>query len=260
MFCNQCGTNLPDGTAFCSNCGAPTSNAAPAQPAFQAPVQEPVYEAPVYQEKPAAPKAKKNAMPVLLTFAVSMILIIASIISPMATAIYNIPMFSLVMGDEMEEAEEEWEDMADNWEDVRDELDLDDLDLSSKDEKAVEKYLKKADKFMKKPSVMNLNKVIKAAEEVEDIDEAEVLVSEVLDSTDGIEDVTGGLWIISIICFLPAVILALLAGLKKKPALTIVAMILTLLPQIILSGWLLLVLSLGVNIAQIVLQKKYAAA
>ena len=29
MFCNQCGTQLPDGTAFCTNCGAATGNPQP---------------------------------------------------------------------------------------------------------------------------------------------------------------------------------------------------------------------------------------
>ncbi len=27
MFCRSCGTQLPDGTAFCSTCGAPTTDA-----------------------------------------------------------------------------------------------------------------------------------------------------------------------------------------------------------------------------------------
>ena len=61
MFCTNCGTQLPDGSRFCSQCGAPQTAAAPAQGAYQqpvyqqpaAPTQQPVYQqpaAPVYQQ------------------------------------------------------------------------------------------------------------------------------------------------------------------------------------------------------------------
>ena len=52
MFCSKCGQQLPDGSAFCSVCGAPQTVAAP-QPAYQQPAQ-PVYQQPVYQQ-PAQP-------------------------------------------------------------------------------------------------------------------------------------------------------------------------------------------------------------
>ena len=29
MICPNCGSNNPDGTAFCANCGSPVSNGAP---------------------------------------------------------------------------------------------------------------------------------------------------------------------------------------------------------------------------------------
>ena len=37
MFCSYCGTNNPDGTAYCSNCGGPLTNQAPQQPYTPAP-------------------------------------------------------------------------------------------------------------------------------------------------------------------------------------------------------------------------------
>ena len=47
MFCSKCGTQVPDGSVSCSNCGAPLSapNAAPA-PAPVAPAPAPVQQAP----------------------------------------------------------------------------------------------------------------------------------------------------------------------------------------------------------------------
>lgn len=92
MFCNQCGTQLAEGTLFCSNCGAkqnavpleedldktvgvfqsaPVSRQPiPQQPVYQAPPQQPVYQAPVkpipqqpvYQAPPQpAPQQPKPA-------------------------------------------------------------------------------------------------------------------------------------------------------------------------------------------------------
>ncbi len=70
MFCESCGSFIPDNQAFCSNCGAtapkpvqpeaqsvPTAEAAPAaqqiyqQPAYQQPAyQQPAYQQPAYQQ------------------------------------------------------------------------------------------------------------------------------------------------------------------------------------------------------------------
>ena len=61
MFCEQCGSFIPDGEAYCSNCGAsaPAAKAAPApapgpvvQPIIQTQAQpvQPAYQQPVYQQ------------------------------------------------------------------------------------------------------------------------------------------------------------------------------------------------------------------
>ena len=63
MICKNCGAQLPDGVAFCTNCGTaveapqqepqPQPQPQPAQPAYQQPAyQQPVYQQPqpVYQQ------------------------------------------------------------------------------------------------------------------------------------------------------------------------------------------------------------------
>lgn len=71
MFCSSCGSEIKEGQAFCSNCGAPAPAQQPvqqAQPAVQQPVVQQVVEQPVQQPvqpnppKPAPSKGKGNGL------------------------------------------------------------------------------------------------------------------------------------------------------------------------------------------------------
>ena len=57
MYCESCGSFIPDGKAYCSNCGAPApvsqAQTAPQPSVQQAPLpqyQQPVYQQPVYPQ------------------------------------------------------------------------------------------------------------------------------------------------------------------------------------------------------------------
>lgn len=52
MFCKKCGSEIPEGSNVCSNCGtAVSAKPAEQQTAYQQPVyQQPVYQQPVYQQ------------------------------------------------------------------------------------------------------------------------------------------------------------------------------------------------------------------
>ena len=68
MFCTKCGQQLPDGSAFCSVCGAPQAAPAP-QPQYQQPVQ-PQYQQPVqpqYQQPAQAVYPQPAYMPQTLS-------------------------------------------------------------------------------------------------------------------------------------------------------------------------------------------------
>ncbi len=79
MFCNNCGTQIPDGAPFCTNCGASTQANDPAPAAAPQPTAEPVV-APVAP----APKAKKGFNKKLITPIVAVVLVIAIIIGAVA--------------------------------------------------------------------------------------------------------------------------------------------------------------------------------
>ena len=50
-FCQNCGSQIPDGTGFCQNCGAAVNGAQPQQPNYQQPnYQQPGYQQPGYQQ------------------------------------------------------------------------------------------------------------------------------------------------------------------------------------------------------------------
>ena len=75
MFCTKCGFQVPDGSATCTNCGAPLT--APEAPAAQAPV------APVPEAAPVAPAAAPAPAPAVQTLPVA---------APVASAAKDIDM------------------------------------------------------------------------------------------------------------------------------------------------------------------------
>ena len=67
QFCARCGGAIPEGSAFCPNCGEPVAQTAqPQQPQYQQPAyQQPVYQQPVYQQT-----ANVGPQPNLLVFGI----------------------------------------------------------------------------------------------------------------------------------------------------------------------------------------------
>ncbi len=67
MFCNQCGTQIPDNSAVCPNCGAALAPAqAPvqqAQPVQGQPMQQPMQGQPVYNGQPMQGQPMYNGQP-----------------------------------------------------------------------------------------------------------------------------------------------------------------------------------------------------
>ena len=78
QFCTKCGGSIPEGSAFCPNCGEPVAQAAPQQPQYQQSVyqpqqpqyQQPAYQQPVYQQPAYQPTANVGPQPNLLVFGI----------------------------------------------------------------------------------------------------------------------------------------------------------------------------------------------
>lgn len=68
MYCNNCGTQIEDGAAFCPNCGSSTAPAPAAEPVVETPVyQAPVNEMPYQQTvAPTAAPAENNLATIAL--------------------------------------------------------------------------------------------------------------------------------------------------------------------------------------------------
>ena len=77
MFCQNCGTQLPEGVKFCPECGAPVeiTESVRDMPTVEEPVvaaepvhEQPVYETPVYQEPvvQSNPEAAALSTPILI--------------------------------------------------------------------------------------------------------------------------------------------------------------------------------------------------
>ena len=65
QFCSKCGSEIPEGSAFCPNCGNPVAPAPQPQPQPQPQYQQPAYQQPVYQQA-----ANVGAQPNLLVFGI----------------------------------------------------------------------------------------------------------------------------------------------------------------------------------------------
>ena len=284
MFCPNCGANLPEGTAFCGSCGAAqkTQQQAPMQqPAYQAPTQQPVYQAPAqptyqptYQPAPTAARApmpvtkkdylanhadegtKKNAKMITITFILSMVLILASIIVPMAIPFFEIPVISGILSIDGADPDELVEDMEYSLDEIKDDLDYQ-ADYMDDDElEAAEAMVDSMETLVDNFSVMNFKSLVSVVQkegrdymDSDDMDEIEQIGA--------IMDIVIGLLVGS---FVLPLLFALLGGLNKSTGLTITALVFTVLSQLILCGILYVVLSLAIFIFQAVLCNKVQKA
>lgn len=260
MFCPNCGTKMPDGAAFCGACGTRMNQASkPVQPARPAQPTRPAHRpTSARTRKPGSMNRDKQ---VLITMAISLLLILFSIMSVFSTAFYDLPVMSLalmadgardeVIGDlhdEMDERIEYMEEWIDYAEDFADDDEIEDA----------EKFLKDVKKLRKNMSFNSFKSYMKAAQKA-DSDVSEVYYDFVDINEDEASEVKLALNIAKIVVvlfFALPILFTVLGGTKKSVGLTITGMVFTAISQLTLSGLLWVILSLAVGIFQVKLLKR----
>ena len=288
MFCPKCGANVPEGTPFCGSCGTPLNaqqQAPVQQPTYQAPVQQPTYRPapqqpayqptyqPVQQPQPMRPApvavskreflskhadsaTKKNSLLVTICFLLTLVLIAASIIVPLATPFFNIPIVSTILSADGMDADEMMEEMEYSVDEIKEDFRAQKQYMDDDEQEAAEAVIDGVDALIENFSVLNLKNLLSLVGDV-GVDYMDSSDLQTLEEIGMIMDVIIG---ILIGAFVLPLLFALLGGLLKSTGLTVTALVFTVLSQLILCGLVYVLLSLVIFIVQAVLCSKLTKA
>lgn len=234
MFCGKCGANIPEESQFCPSCGNPAAQAPAASAAPAA---------------PAAP-AEKSAVPIVITFILSLVLLAVSVLAPLITPVYDLPAVKTVM----KLTEIGQEDLTDGLYEAYMQLQLA-TGLDADQQRAAQRLSADMEKLLNNFSVLNFNRTVNTL-----MDVGEGYLGEEMVVLAGLSTVLSAVIGVIVGSFVLPLLFALLAGLKKSTGLTITAAVFTAISQLIFSGGLWFILSLTVNIIQAVLCSKYRKA
>ena len=81
MICPTCGSTLPDGAAFCANCGTLLASAQQPQPEPQPqPGPQPEYGFPTQPASPLSPASKKSKTPLIIGIVAGVVVLVAAVL------------------------------------------------------------------------------------------------------------------------------------------------------------------------------------
>lgn len=240
MFCPNCGAQLPDGSAFCGSCG------------YQFNQSE--------QTTNHSPNKAGKLIP--LTFLLTIVLLVISVILPLTTSIFEIPVVNMALsasGASSDDLKDEMDDLKDEYKRMDARYEANEDLLSKKAAKATKQIMKATKKMVNAPSLLNTNKLISTVEKSAKKLDGEVDIINLSDLTDDLDEIKSGISIIIGIVigmFVLPIIFTLLGGFKKSKVLTILALVFMVISQALLCGFLWVILSLVVYILQAVLCHK----
>lgn len=237
MRCPSCGTDLADGVAFCGSCGHSFN-----------------------QQTKRPPNNASKLIP--LTFLLTVVLLVISIILPFTTSILEIPVVNMafnISGESIDDLKDEMDDLKDEYNRMDDRFDANKDMLSKKASKATKQIMKATKKAVNTPSLLNVNKLVSTVEKSAKKLDGEYDIIDLSNLTDGLEEFKSIMGIIIgvvIGMFILPAIFTLLGGFKKSKVCTILALVFMILPQVLLCGFVWVVLSLVIYILQAVLCHK----
>jgi len=283
MFCPHCGTALPNGLDRCNYCGGTLKfkknphqqqypYQAPAQPRQQAPQQPSQPQAPRQQipcqpmyQPPKSPVPKKEflrtckkssvktqAILLTVTAILSVVLILVSAVIPLVRPVLRLRSMDGILSLAGVDTDELVRGIDTVYEELARELDLNKSSLSDSEVELAQKVLRTMKKLSGSFTLIDLQKL--ATELNSDFGG---YLEDLLGSQAGsILRIVTKLPTIAICvilaCFLLPLILTVLAGLKKNMGLTIAALVISLLPQMVFNGYAFATLTLIILIPQAV--------
>jgi len=260
------------------------------QPAPQ-PIPQPVYQRPApitkkeYLKNHAPASVKTSSLLVVITLLLTLALVVTSAVLPLTTNIFEIPVVSVVLDfvfDEVDDPEiKDADDLLDEFEESYDGLKaaykVEKYAMSRSEKKAAEEGLDAFEAAIDNFSVLNVKNLLdvlgeqsdeyrwmmpgNSGEDVVEYWDEEAQVYKYVDMGTEEEIEQAGLAMTLVIAalvgsfFLP-LLLTLIAGLKKSTGCTIAAVIFTVLNQVVLCGFVWVVLSLVIFILQAVFCSK----
>ncbi len=263
MFCPNCGAQIPDDSAVCGSCGqilrnsqqtsAPVGYAPPQQPPRYNP--SPVSKK-IYMATMASGSTKTKRKLVLVTMLVCMALIVGGVFATLNMPFYEIPFVSLALGATNADVDGLEDEMSDMIDELENDLELQEDTMSDDELEAAETLIDGMKEFEDSMSIAGVQNMVKLVDEV--VDEYEDLfldddIDELQNTMEEINLVMSGVVGAIIGFFFLPMLFTILGGTLRSTGLTITAIVLTAIAQLIFCGFLWVALSVAVGIVQAVL-------
>ncbi len=251
MICQNCGSHLAEGAAFCPQCGTSAAAPNPQAPTITqaAPTGKPLGKK-KYLAQAAPTKVKQTVKISTIVMLVAALLVVASFFLLQNTSMFDIPVVRWSSGGESDDVEKEMEDLYDEFLDT---YKANKDDMTDKEINEVERLKKSLKKISKNFSISNVRSFFDAAQDLDKDVIGTKIAGDIDEMGDQIDQILGVVNTIAAIFFIIPLLFVLLAGWKKSTGLAVTALIFTCIAQLILSGLLMMLLSLAVNLYQCVL-------
>lgn len=259
MFCDYCGTQVPDDAPYCTKCGA----------AMQKPLQSPM-QTPANNGFSVDTMLKDKKQLGLLSWAIAAVLAVVMIIGyfvAVNTTLEDTPLLSMLLSDgEREEFRETRLEMKERVDDIREMID-DVEDFSSKDAKVIEEALERVEKMGENASLTNMKSAVAYSDELDEVDTEDdnsiviVMIRSCIDDAGSeVAEILSGLMTAIFIAMLLGLAFSAAGGFLRNKGLAAVGTILSGLYGLIFCGIFMTILIAALGVALIMVVDKYKKA